>query len=162
MAAFGCRMSVGETTDEEIYRKHVDDLLRFAMGLVGRSDAPDVVSVAVLRAMSARSWSSVSNHRAYLYRAVLNQARNEHRDRQRRWDKELRSDSDGSSYMPEYRPEVLAAVKRLSLRQRAVVVLNYWEDLPADDIAERLGISEGSVRRHLARARSKLRGMLHG
>lgn len=161
MAALGCHMSVGEMTDEEIYRKYVDDLLRFAMGLVGRSDAPDVVSAAVLGAMSARSWPSVSNHRAYLYRAVLNQARNEHRDRQRRWDKELRSDSDGRSYMPEYRPEVLAAVKRLSVRQRAVVVLNYWEDLPADDIADRLGVSEGSVRRHLARARSKLRGMLH-
>jgi DNA-directed RNA polymerase specialized sigma24 family protein len=96
-------MSVGETTDEEIYRKYVDDLLRFAMALVGRSDAPDVVSAAVLRAMSARSWPSVSNHRAYLYRAVLNQARNEHRDRQRRWNKVLRSDS-GGSYMPESRP----------------------------------------------------------
>lgn len=154
-------MSVGETKDEEIYRKYADDLLRFAMGLVGRSDAPDVVSAAVLRAISAGSWPSVSNHRAYLYRAVLNQARNEHRDRQRRWDKELRIDSGSRSHMPDYRPEVLAAVKRLSVQQRAVVVLSYWEDLPADDIAERLGISEGSVRRHLARARSKLRGMLH-
>lgn len=154
-------MGVGGMTDEEIYRKYVDDLLRFAMGLVGRIDAPDVVSSAVLRAMSAPSWPSVKEHRAYLYRAVLNQARNEHRDRQRRWDKQLRGQSATNSYLPEYRPEVLGAVKRLSVRQRAVVVLAYWEDLPIEDIAGRLQISEGSVRRHLARARAKLKGVLH-
>ena len=154
-------MGVGRMTDEEIYRKYVDDLLRFAMGLVGRVDAPDVVSSAVLRAMSARSWPSVTQHRAYLYRAVLNQARNEHRDRQRRWDKQLLGQSATNNYLPEYRPEVLAAVRGLSVRQRAVVVLAYWEDLSIEDIAGRLQISEGSVRRHLARARGKLKGMLH-
>ena len=63
--------------------------------------------------------------------------------------------------LPEYRPEVLAAVRRLSLRQRAVVVLTYWEQMTASETARQLGISEGSVHRHLARARSKLRGVLH-
>ena len=63
--------------------------------------------------------------------------------------------------LPEYRPEVLAAVRRLSVRQRAVVVLAYWEQLTAGEIAGQLGISEGSVHRHLARARSKLRGALY-
>ena len=109
--------------DEEIYRKHVEDLIRFAMGLVGRSEAQDVVSAAVLRSISSKSWSEVIDHRGYLYRAVLNQARNEHRDRQRRWSKELRAAGDDRSYLPEYRPEVLAAVRRLSMRQRAVVVV---------------------------------------
>lgn len=149
------------TSNEEIYRKHVDDLLRFAMGLVGRSDAPDVVSAAVVRSMSTKSWPDVTDHRRYLYRAVLNEARNEHRNRQRRWSKELRAAADDRILAPEYRPEVLAAVKRLSVRQRAVVVLCYWEDLHPYDIARCLGISEGAVRRHLARARSKLRGILH-
>jgi RNA polymerase sigma-70 factor (ECF subfamily) len=150
-----------QLSDEEIYAKHADDLLRFAMGLVGRSDAPDVVSAAVLRAISSKSWSDVRDPRRYLYRAVLNQVRNDHRDRQRRWSKELRAADRDTSFLPEYRPEVLAAVKRLSVRQRAVVVLSYWEDLPPVDIGHRLGISEGAVRRHLARARSKLRTMLH-
>lgn len=77
--------------DEEIYTKYADDLIRFAMGLVGRSDAQDVVSAAVLRSISWDSWSQVTNHRSYLYRAVLNQARNEYRERQRRWNKELRA-----------------------------------------------------------------------
>ena len=147
--------------DEEIYAKYADDLVRFAMGLVGRDDAADVVSAAVLRAMNGTAWSEVRNPRAYLYRAVLNQARNEHRDRQRRWDKALRTARTGGTEPPEYRPEVLEAVKRLSVRQRAVIVLTYWDDLAPVDIAARLDISEGSVRRHLARARAKLKGMLH-
>ena len=130
-------------TDAEIYEKHAPELIRFAMGLVGRNDASDVVSEAILGAISANSWSEVSNRRAYLYRAVLNQAKNHHRDRQRRWAKELRSIGATTIAPPEYRPEVLAAVKKLSLRQRAVIVLAYWDDLAPDQIGSRLGISEG-------------------
>jgi RNA polymerase sigma factor (sigma-70 family) len=55
---------------------------------------------------------------------------------------------------------VREAVGTLSLRQRAVVVLTYWADLDPATIAERLGISDGSVRRHLARARARLREAL--
>jgi RNA polymerase sigma-70 factor (ECF subfamily) len=55
---------------------------------------------------------------------------------------------------------VLDAIGRLSVRQRAVVYLTYWDDLEPADAAERLGISEGSVRRHLARARANLRRTL--
>ena len=61
---------------------------------------------------------------------------------------------------PEPRPEVLAAVARLSPRQRAVVYLTYWDDLDPMSVAEVLGISDGAVRRHLARARKSLRRLL--
>jgi DNA-directed RNA polymerase specialized sigma24 family protein len=37
------------------------------------------------------------------------------------------------------------------------VVLTYWCDLDDEAIAELLGISPGSVRRHLARGRDRLR-----
>lgn len=148
-------------TDEEVYRKYADDLVRFAMSLVGPTDAPDVVSEAVLRSLSTKSWSQVANRRAYLYQAVAHQASNTHRERQRRWTRELRAAGNPTTEPPEYRPEVLAAVKRLSVRQRAVVFLTYWEQFTASEIAQCLGVSEGAVHRHLARARSKLRGVLH-
>jgi len=154
-------MTTTHLTDEEVYRKYSDDLVRFAMGLVGRTDGPDVVAEAMLRAFSTDSWRSVANQRAYLYRAVQHQASNTHRARQRRWAHELKAATSGVADPPEYRPEVLAAVKGLSLRQRAVIVLTYWEQFTPDEIAEYLGISEGSVHRHLARARSKLRRVLH-
>jgi RNA polymerase sigma factor (sigma-70 family) len=41
-----------------------------------------------------------------------------------------------------------------------VVVLTYWEDLTVEQVAGTLEISEGSVRRHLARARARLREVL--
>ncbi|MGH9224089.1 MAG: sigma factor-like helix-turn-helix DNA-binding protein, partial [Acidimicrobiales bacterium] len=52
------------------------------------------------------------------------------------------------------------AVAALSVRQRAVIVLTYWLDLHPAGIATLLRVSEGSVRRHLARARARLREVL--
>lgn len=145
-------------SDEEIYEKHADALTRYAMSLVGRDEAPDVVSKAVLASISSNRWSKVRNHKAYLYRAVLNQARKTHRDRQRRWSKELRAAARRrEQYETEYRPEVLEAVMKLSPRQRAATFLTYWEGLSVPEVAERIGVSQGSVKRHLARARSRLR-----
>ncbi len=92
--------------------------------------------------------------------AVLNQARQSHRSAMRRAAREARAAAGGSVLPPEVHPEVLEAVARLSLRQRAVVVLSYWADLDPAGVAKLLGISQGSVRRHLARARARLRELL--
>jgi RNA polymerase sigma factor (sigma-70 family) len=151
---------VRQGENAEIYGKYADDLVRFATGLVGPADAPDVVADAVVRALSSRSWLGVENHRAYLTRAVLNEARMHHRSTLRRRAREARNATDDVVYDAVPRPEVLEQVARLSLRQRAVVVLVYWDDLDQRTVADRLGISEGSVRRHLARAHVKLRRLL--
>ena len=59
------------------------------------------------------------------------------------------------------RPDVVSAVSGLSMRQRAVVVLAYWEDLSVAEIARRLHLSESSVHRYLDRAEQRLRRELH-
>jgi RNA polymerase sigma factor (sigma-70 family) len=151
---------VHEGENAEIYGKHADDLVRFATGLVGPADAADVVADAVVRALSSRAWAGVQNHRAYLTRAVLNEARMHHRSTLRRRAREALAAGDGVTYDTAPRPDVLKQVARLSLRQRAVVVLTYWDDLDQRAVADRLGISAGSVRRHLARAHAKLRRLL--
>ncbi len=153
-------MTVYRAPDEEIYQKHADELVRFATGIVGPTDAPDVVSEAVIRAMTSRNWTQVTNHRAYLYRSVLNQARMHHRSTMRRRAREMRAFQHDTVDMPDVRPEVLEAVGSLSPRQRASVFLTYWEGLTTGEVAARLATSEGSVKRHLARARRKLRGVL--
>jgi RNA polymerase sigma-70 factor (ECF subfamily) len=149
-----------EPADEELYRKYADDLTRFATGLVGPSHAPDVVSEAVLSCFGSRGWSTVSEKRAYLYRSVFNEAAELHRASQRRRAREERVAHQSVVDPPEVRPEVLRAVLRLSVKQRAVTVLTYWEDLDPSAVARLMGISEGSVKRHLARARSRLKEVL--
>jgi RNA polymerase sigma-70 factor (ECF subfamily) len=57
-------------------------------------------------------------------------------------------------------PDVIAAVNKLSVQQRASVVLTYWEDLTPIEVSLRLGISQGTVKRHLARARARLKELL--
>ena len=52
---------------------------------------------------------------------------------------------------------LLAALPR---QQRAVVVLRYYEDLSEREIADALGCSPGSVKRHASRALAALRGRL--
>jgi len=153
---------VEERDDDAVYASLAIELLRFATGLVGRDDAQDVVSTAVLKSLAAPSWSAVTNRRSYLYRAVFNEAQRWNRRASLRRDREARSATADRWELPEYRPEVRSAVEDLSVRQRAVIVLTYWHDLDPAAIADQLHISEGSVRRHLARARARLREVLHG
>jgi DNA-directed RNA polymerase specialized sigma24 family protein len=59
-----------DSRDEEIYRRHADELIRFATTLVVAGSAEDVLSRAILKAMTSHSWQTVTEHRAYLFRAV--------------------------------------------------------------------------------------------
>ena len=149
-------------SDAEIYGKYADELVRFATVLVGPDSAADVVSASVITAFRAPAWGEVRNPRAYLYQAVLNESRMTARRDARRVRYEQRAASrDVVEPAPTPQPEVFAAVAALSPRQRAVVYLTYWEDLDPGAAAALIGISDGAVRRHLARARKTLRGVLH-
>jgi RNA polymerase sigma-70 factor (ECF subfamily) len=148
------------TDDGEVYRRLAPELIRFATALVGRVDAPDVLSGAIVKALASPRWPNVTNHRAYLYRAVYNEARSWLRRAAQRPAREARASVPDRWELPTLRPDVRQAVAALSVRQRAAIVLTYWADLEPRQVAERLGISEGSVRRHLARARARLRGVL--
>jgi hypothetical protein len=71
------RHHIGVTmlTKAEVFARHGIELTRFATSLVGPTDAQDVVSDALVRAMWSDGWGDVGNQRAYLYRAVVSQAR---------------------------------------------------------------------------------------
>ncbi len=154
---------VAELTDEELYAKCSDRLIRFASTIVGPHHAEDVMIDGVLAAMQSSSWGRVESRVNYLYRCVLNAGRMHLRSagRRRRREEQVWRASRGSSVdesiaitLPN--SEVRAAVAGLSARQRAVIFLTYWEDLDERATADRLGISVGSVRRHLHRARQNV------
>jgi RNA polymerase sigma factor (sigma-70 family) len=152
-------MEFGEG-DGELYRKHADELTRYATMLVGPQDAADLVASTILAAMSSRGWPLVENPRAYLYRAVANAAARSLRRNVLRRAAEGRAVAGPRWPDADPRPEVVAALRSLSVRQRSVVYLTYWEDLTPAACAELLDVSEGTVRKALARARERLRGVL--
>ena len=145
----------------DLYRRHAIELTRFATSLVGPNHAHDVVSEAVMQAMWSDRWGEVLNPRAYLYQAVLNAARMHHRSTSRRRRRESMAARPDTSPGPDAAVDVWDALGHLSIRQRAVIFLTYWEDLSEGDIAYRLDVSERSVRRYLAKARDQLREALH-
>lgn len=146
--------------NEEIYRSYAEELTRYATGLVGPFDAADVVTDACLKAFSSKSWPDVLNRRAYLYRTVFTVAKDHHRSTLSRRLREMKT-AKSESVMPQYIDvDVLRAVERLSMQQRAAVLLTYWADLPPEAVADRMGISTGAVKSHLARARKRLQEWL--
>ncbi len=58
------------------------------------------------------------------------------------------------------RTAVEAALAQLEPRRRAVVVLSEIEELPTRDVAQLLGIPDGTVRWHLSKGRHQLRALL--
>ncbi len=146
--------------DEAIYRKHADELIRFATTLVGAASAEDVFSAAILKAMTSPSWQSVIEHRAYLFRAVLNEALGMKRSDRRRSLRETTAAPREVVEASHVSLEVADAMSPLSVRQRSVLYLAYWLDLTVDEIAGTLLLSRRSTERALTAARTQLEEQL--
>lgn len=142
--------------DEELYTKHASELIRFATTLVGPSNAEDVFAAAALRAMTSPAWPTVADHRAYLFRAVLNEARAVGRSATRRRRREQRAALHETTPGPTVSPEVTKAMAALSVRERSVLYLAYWLDLPVAQIATTLDLSVRTTERALRTARAHL------
>ena len=136
-------------------------LVRLAFGLTGdRWLAEDIAQTALARAYVAwRRVSRAGDPDAYLRRILINSS---HRRFRRHRVSEQPGDPpetpvDGPADLVGERAALLAALRQLPPRQRAVVVLRYWEDLTDAQIAAALGCSAGTVRSQLSRALAKLR-----
>ncbi len=146
----------------ELYRSEAPRLMRLATAIVGRGEAYDLVADTVGRLVQRPDWSEVTDQRAYLTRAVVNGATDRVRSSRRRADREERAGRlvMTSSIDPANALDVRRALDRLSPQQRAIAYLVYWEDMTIPDVAARLDVSEGTVRRQLARAKDRLREVL--
>lgn len=152
----------GVISIEEAYRKWAVELVQYATALCGPGDAADVVAETFAHQLERGDdrWRDVREPRAYLFRSVLNTARMRARSHQRRQRREERTVPAEAGPELLRDPAITRAVAGLSLQQRAIVHLTYWDDLPPSRIASMLAVSEGSVRRQLARARASLREVL--
>ena len=141
-----------------------DRLLRLAYQLThDRSLAEDVVQEALVSIY--RTWRraapAVSNHEAYARRVVVNEFL---RRRRLRSSSEVVTDDVPDVVEPSFDTAVVdrdglwRALGALPARQRAVLVLRYYEDLSDARIAELIDAKEATVRSLAARAVATLRG----
>ncbi|MGI9624744.1 MAG: RNA polymerase sigma factor [Acidimicrobiales bacterium] len=147
----------------ESFEKWAEDLTRYATVLVGADDAVDVVNQAFVDVMASGHWNNpeVIDPKRYLYRATLNAARGMRRAQTRREAREWRTRPEQVMHLELLAdPKIIEAVNALSVGQRAVIYLAYWEDMTPASIASFLGVRDGTVRRQLARGRASLRKAL--
>jgi RNA polymerase sigma-70 factor (sigma-E family) len=136
-------------------------LMRIAYLLAGNQhDAEDLLQTALTRTAARLFWIRHTDPEAYvrkvLYRESISSWRRIKRREVLTW-----SPPDGVTTDPghaaDLRLTVRQALLRLTRRQRAVLVLRYFEDLPEAEVAEILGCSVGTVRSQSDRAKARLR-----
>jgi RNA polymerase sigma-70 factor (sigma-E family) len=137
-------------------------LVRFAYGLTGdRGHAEDLAQTALAKAYA--SWSRVrkaDDPDAYVRRILINA--NHGRFRKRRvtehgWDQLPEPAVADATGDLDQRTALVAALMELPPKQRAVVVLRYWDGLTESQAAGILGCSAGNVKSQASRALAKLR-----
>jgi RNA polymerase sigma-70 factor (sigma-E family) len=153
--------------DFEAFVEHSSDkLLRTAYLLCGdRGHAEDLVQTALLR--TARHWPTARrNPGSYTRRVLVNLATDRWRSRARQ-PSELPLESlpgariariDADVWLD--RDALLRATRALPARQRAVLVLRFFDDLSVEETAAALGISTGTVKSQTFRALNALRSAL--
>jgi len=178
-------MAVWENELDELMRTRGGAVVRYAYMLSGdRALAEDLVqdalvkvysrlrgapgkgrSVGVAQGSQAHDLESpFTNAEGYVRRAVLTIYLDGYRKRQR-WSgvKHLLSDDPstrGADQAAAARVDVMAALAKLGARERACVVLRYFEDMTVPQIADALGTAQGTVKRYLSDATKSLQEIL--
>ena len=157
----------GSTADEafeEFVRGRSGHLFRLALVLTGwdKAAAEDVLQTALERAYRLRRqlfWDGSAE--PYVRRVVVNAAVDWRRLRRRRAELPLAVSADpvvqDRTGQVADRDVLVRALAALAPKQRAVLVLRYWEDVPDAEIAAALNCGEGTVRSQASRALARLR-----
>jgi RNA polymerase sigma-70 factor (sigma-E family) len=153
---------------DEGFREYVvadgSRLLRMAYLLVGdREEAEDLVQLCLVRMW--RRWARIDTPHAYAQQILTRLVTDGWRRRLRRPHTVPLADHDRLDDRDPYadvegRHAVVDGLRSLPARQRAVLVLRYFEQLSEPETAAVLGISVGSVKTHNARGLARLRGLL--
>jgi len=153
-----------------LYQAHGVGLIRLAVVMLGdRPAAEDVVQEAFCGLY--RRWDHLDdpgNALRYLRSSVLNGCRSVLRNRGRLYlrlgQEPGRPDSvesaESTALVGEEHRAVLAALRRLPDRQRAALVLRFYLELSEAEIAQAMGISQGTVKSTVSRALAALGRLL--
>lgn len=153
---------------EQFVRAHATELLRSALLLSGSRDrAEDLVQETLTRLIPR--WDRVTEAQspvAYVRRSLVNRYVSQHRLMRSRevsmWDVPDRVVGADVAEDVAARHAVCVLLGTLTARQRAAVVLHYYEDLPDAEVAALLGCRTATVRSILNRALGVLRSVEAG
>lgn len=136
----------------ELYRLRYEPMVRLAYLMVGsRAIAEELVQDAFVSVH--RSWARATHPQAYLRTSVVNACRS--------WGRRRSLELHRAPPKPE--PSLMVAdelwdvMLTLPPRQRAAIVLRFYEDLPDEEIARLLGCKVATVRTAVFRGLEKLR-----
>jgi len=158
---------------ERLAEARIDDAYRLALAILGsEADARDAVQEAFVAAWrQLRGLRDPARFERWVDRIVVNACRMAIRHRKAVRVREIQvvdpagfDESHGSGLTTRPPDDAIAdadlirrGLKRLSVDQRAVLVLHHAEDRPVDEIAEVLGVPVGTVKWRLHAAREALR-----
>lgn len=143
---------------EDLVRTHTRALHRYLLRRVGAADADDLAADVLVVAWRRRDDVPDEAPLAWLYRTAGFVVAN-HRRKGRPVpvgdvpDEVVDDDPAVRAVRDE---QVRAVLRRLSPRDRQIVLLNAWEGLAGDDLAAVLGIGRGGADAALSRARARL------
>lgn len=148
-----------------LVKRHLAWALRFVERMLGaRADAEDVVQVGFLRVwQGAAHWTPEAQFRTWFYRVLYNLCMDHFRAHAVPIDPldENMPDTGPSSedhlFARQRTEQVRRALAALPARQRAALVLRYYEERSQAEAASLLGVSEGALESLLSRGRATLR-----
>jgi RNA polymerase sigma-70 factor (ECF subfamily) len=153
----------------ELFERHFDSVCRFFANKMD-TDVDDLVQRTFTACVEGKErFRGQSSFRTYLFGVAHNVLRSHLRKRRREGDRfeiGLSSVFDmglNPTVLVAQRKEqtlTLQALRRIPLDHQIVLELYYWEDMTAGDLAEVLGIPEGTVRGRIRRAKKLLEEQL--
>lgn len=157
---------------EALVRRHRDRVLRLVLSVLGpelQADAEDVVQSVFLRVHDRLdSFRGGSRFGTWIHRIAYRLALDYKRTRQRRRrllrDGPLglarRAEPDPPALDREHAWSVQRALLEIPDPYQTALRLHYWLDLPVSEIAETLGVAEGTAKSYLHRGRKRLHAVL--
>lgn len=146
----------------DLYERHAPEAARLAYLVTGdRALAEDITQDAFVKMFGRfRDLRRPEAFHWYLRKTVVNLARSHFRRAkiEREYvEREGRRPAAGTPADPEERDAMWAALAGLTGRQRAAIVLRYYEDLTEAETAEVLGCRPGTVKSLVSRGLARLR-----
>jgi RNA polymerase sigma-70 factor (ECF subfamily) len=167
------RCTSGDATAfEELYRAHAGRLYNLVFRMAGSaSEAEDLLQDVFLHAhRKLGSFRGDSSLGTWLYRLAVNHCLDVLRGRQTRMNRSTDSfDDEGADEPVAAVPAIPTAISRLDLERsiarlppgcRAAFILHDVEGFEHQEVATMLGVSEGTSKSQVHKARTKLRAML--